>query len=482
MNVLPVAPTAPPPPKVNGPSGFEDQFHDVLSEVRKDATDDVRDANQPAAGKEPQSDPKTGAHTTTDPDQPAAADAADQNSNQAQASSKPKDEATAGNPQQPAAANEPAKGVPPHTEPPAAPVQTAGLPNGNETTGAATDKPAAAGSMPAAAETTPAAAAATGAVKSQKPAAESKPDAKPTASTTAATTSTAPAATTAAATAAQATQTTMAMAGADTGLASPTRTGASANATPTGIGNAIATVPAFAGAPTGNAATSPSAGQPTMPQNAGAISGQAELPKVQNLAKADLLASTTAGAAHAAANQTGEAASGNGGTMPAGGIGATAATDTAGGGQSSTATASPSRSAANMQGPTMQVAVQIARAAQDGVNQIQVRLNPAELGRVDVKLDVGHDGRVIAVVTADKQETLDLLQRDQRGLERALQDAGLQTNSGGLSFSLRHDGADAQQTAGGNGTDADMEPEAGDADPASTSSASRPDGLLDISV
>jgi len=44
------------------------------------------------------------------------------------------------------------------------------------------------------------------------------------------------------------------------------------------------------------------------------------------------------------------------------------------------------------------------------------------------------------MVLAERPETLEMLQRDARGLERALQDAGLKTESGGLSFGLRGDG------------------------------------------
>ena len=57
-----------------------------------------------------------------------------------------------------------------------------------------------------------------------------------------------------------------------------------------------------------------------------------------------------------------------------------------------------------------------------------------------MRLEVGHDGRVQAVVMADRPETLDMLRRDIAGLEKALADAGLKADTGGLSFSLRGDG------------------------------------------
>ncbi len=89
---------------------------------------------------------------------------------------------------------------------------------------------------------------------------------------------------------------------------------------------------------------------------------------------------------------------------------------------------------------TEQVAVHIAKASAEGVDKINVKLKPASLGHVDVQLDIAADGRVQVVVSADRADTLDLLQRDARGLERALTDAGLQMDQQSLSFNLRDQG------------------------------------------
>lgn len=91
-----------------------------------------------------------------------------------------------------------------------------------------------------------------------------------------------------------------------------------------------------------------------------------------------------------------------------------------------------------------QISTQISAAIKEGHDRIKISLHPSELGRVEVKLDIGHDGRVLAVVSVDKQETLDLLQRDARSLERALQDAGFDTGSNTLNFGLRQNGQDGQ--------------------------------------
>lgn len=83
---------------------------------------------------------------------------------------------------------------------------------------------------------------------------------------------------------------------------------------------------------------------------------------------------------------------------------------------------------------------EIARQAQSGNGRFEIRLNPQELGGVDVTLDIQKDGKVRGHLVVERPETLELLQRDQRGLEKALQEAGLQSDKGSLQFSLRQDG------------------------------------------
>ncbi len=135
---------------------------------------------------------------------------------------------------------------------------------------------------------------------------------------------------------------------------------------------------------------------------------------------------------------------GTGGTTAqvlAGGVGETTQTlQTA-----ASATAGTQRANALRQGVADQVSVHIAKALKAGVDRITIQLRPASLGRIDVQLEVGYDGRVTAVVTADSKDTLDLLQRDARELERALRDAGLQADSGSLSFNLRGQGDQAPE-------------------------------------
>ncbi len=165
------------------------------------------------------------------------------------------------------------------------------------------------------------------------------------------------------------------------------------------------------------------------------------------------------------------AAAGDSPAAPAGtpitGLSGTAAS----GGSLKPTVASPSaiatRSAALPQAVAHQVSVHITTAARGGHDHIEIQLQPESLGRVEVRLDVGADNRVSAIVLADSREALDTLRADARGLERALQDAGLKTDSGSLSFGLRN-------PDGGGGRGAYSPPQA----PSPTRAIAGDDGAL----
>lgn len=82
--------------------------------------------------------------------------------------------------------------------------------------------------------------------------------------------------------------------------------------------------------------------------------------------------------------------------------------------------------------------VHLTKAAVDGVDHIKVQLNPPELGHVEVRMEVGPSGHFSAVFAADRPQTVDMLQRNAHELTRSLQDAGIQTDAGSLSFNLRN--------------------------------------------
>ncbi|WP_158625916.1 flagellar hook-length control protein FliK [Arsenicitalea aurantiaca] len=105
-----------------------------------------------------------------------------------------------------------------------------------------------------------------------------------------------------------------------------------------------------------------------------------------------------------------------------------------------------------------QLAYEIVRQVQAGNSRFQIRLDPPELGRIDVRLDMDGSGTVNARLTVERAETLDLLQRDQRALERALMQAGLDGTKTNLEFSLRQN---PFSNAQGDGRDPDFYGNAG---------------------
>ncbi|MGY6627700.1 MAG: flagellar hook-length control protein FliK [Oceanicaulis sp.] len=82
------------------------------------------------------------------------------------------------------------------------------------------------------------------------------------------------------------------------------------------------------------------------------------------------------------------------------------------------------------------LAAQIVRRQGEGGRVFDIRLDPPELGRVGVRLEMGKDQMVKAMLSAERPDTLQELQRTARDLERALAEAGLNLAENGLSFSL----------------------------------------------
>ena len=84
-----------------------------------------------------------------------------------------------------------------------------------------------------------------------------------------------------------------------------------------------------------------------------------------------------------------------------------------------------------------QVAFEMVHQMRQGQSRFTIRLDPPELGRVDVRMHVDQAGAVTARLTVERTETLDMFQRDKTTLERALSQAGLDGSKTNLEFSLR---------------------------------------------
>ena len=100
--------------------------------------------------------------------------------------------------------------------------------------------------------------------------------------------------------------------------------------------------------------------------------------------------------------------------------------------------------------PLSGLALEIAASAKNGKSSFEIRLDPADLGRIDVRIDVDRNGQMTSHLTVEKPETLSMLQQDAPQLQRALNDAGFKTGDSGLQFSLRDQSSSGQNS--GNDT------------------------------
>jgi flagellar hook-length control protein FliK len=100
--------------------------------------------------------------------------------------------------------------------------------------------------------------------------------------------------------------------------------------------------------------------------------------------------------------------------------------------------------------PVSGLAVEIAASVQSGKTRFEVRLDPADLGRIDVRIDVDRNGQVTSHLTVEKPETLSMLRQDAPQLQQALNDAGLKSSGSGLQFSLRDQSSSGQNNGSNN--------------------------------
>ncbi len=113
-----------------------------------------------------------------------------------------------------------------------------------------------------------------------------------------------------------------------------------------------------------------------------------------------------------------------------------------------TDSSAPSQSSASTAPTIDALAVSVAARSLSGAKQFDIRLDPPELGRVEVRLSIDASGKTQAHMTADQPQTLELLQKDAPNLTRALRDAGLDVSQNGLNFSLK---GQSQNGSGQNG-------------------------------
>jgi hypothetical protein len=110
------------------------------------------------------------------------------------------------------------------------------------------------------------------------------------------------------------------------------------------------------------------------------------------------------------------------------------------------------------------VSLDIKMPSKEAPGTLKLRLDPANLGRVEVKVHITHDGRMDAVVSVVRSETFELLQKDASVLHKTIAEAFGQDESA-MSFTL---------TGGEKGSSQDSfgEPDKG----------ARPDENLDLAT
>lgn len=94
--------------------------------------------------------------------------------------------------------------------------------------------------------------------------------------------------------------------------------------------------------------------------------------------------------------------------------------------------------------PVAALPASIAIKALSGSNHFDIRLNPEELGRINVSLEIDQDGTIRASIAAERPEALQLIVREARALEQAFDQAGFRRDEGALNFSLSDRQSSAQ--------------------------------------
>lgn len=121
-------------------------------------------------------------------------------------------------------------------------------------------------------------------------------------------------------------------------------------------------------------------------------------------------------------------------------------------GSTTAAPAAPAQTHASSSGAALSPAAQIAPAivslatTSSGTQQLTVRLDPEELGRVEIRIEQPKDGAAQVTIIADRPETLNLLLRDQPQLQHALDQAGIPAEGRAVTFHV----ASADPSAGSN--------------------------------
>ena len=107
-------------------------------------------------------------------------------------------------------------------------------------------------------------------------------------------------------------------------------------------------------------------------------------------------------------------------------------------------------SAATQAAVLAQVSQKMLQKFDGKTSRFEIRLDPAELGKVDVRIEVDRDGRVQAVLAAKDAVAADALTRGLRSLENALTQAGFDLGDNGVQVELDQDNSKKSFTHSGD--------------------------------
>ncbi|OPZ78903.1 MAG: Flagellar hook-length control protein FliK [Alphaproteobacteria bacterium ADurb.Bin438] len=83
-----------------------------------------------------------------------------------------------------------------------------------------------------------------------------------------------------------------------------------------------------------------------------------------------------------------------------------------------------------------------------GEDKITIKLKPYELGDIEIKLNISKDGKVSAVINSNKQETMQIMQKDVEALQKMFNDNGYKADVSSFSFNFK--GSNSQGQDGNN--------------------------------
>jgi hypothetical protein len=92
-----------------------------------------------------------------------------------------------------------------------------------------------------------------------------------------------------------------------------------------------------------------------------------------------------------------------------------------------------------------QVGIKIIGSLKSNNSSMQVKLKPAELGSVDIKMEISASGNTKLHIAVEKIATLDMLQRSSETLQKMLDDSGIKSENNSLDFSLKDQNSGREQ-------------------------------------